>query len=177
MSLLSSSKLIDIRLYYQLIKKDGHERIKVLKDDEAEKKIAKNEEDRKQFYSKIEEEIKNNLKETNDDARNKKFILNPSDEVHILNTKWKEIAWKEQNQILAECRSVNQFSGLLEVDHLKFRDKKVKTCLKNWDLKDDMGNAIPCTPEIIDQLSFEVVFSLVNKFDSIINLDDEEEKK
>lgn len=170
MSLLNTNKLISIKLYYQLINKDGYERIKVLKDEDAIVKITENENDKRQFESKALEEAKEG-----DDP--KKFVLNPNKEVHILNTKWKEISWKEQNDILNQCKSTNQLTGLPDIDNLKFRDQRIKSCLKEWDLKDDAGQLIPCHPEIIEQLPFEVIFALVQKFDSLINLDDEEEKK
>lgn len=188
MSLLTSNKLIDIKVYYKLIKKDGFEKVKVLEDKEAEEAIFENEKLKREFEAKQKDEETENNKEGEESSaenqakskpkpKNEKFVLDPNKQIHILNTKWKEITWKEQNDILAECRSMNQFTGLQDIDHLKFRDQRIKMCLKEWDLKDDAGNNVPCHPEIIEQLPFDVVFALVNKFDKLINLDEEEEKK
>lgn len=169
MSLLSANKLIDIKLFYQLIKKDGYEKVKILTEKQGKEKIFQNEEMKKEFEK--------DQKDQKDQKDIEKFVLDPNDKVHILNTKWKEINWKEQNTVLENCRSTNQYSGLPEIDNLKFRDQRLKMCLKDWDLKDDNGNPVPCNPEVMEQLPFDVIYSLINNFDKIVNLDEEEEKK
>ena len=163
MSLLTQNELIDIKLYYQVKGNKGRKTIKVLSDKEAKNIMDVNEKAKKDFESKEEN-------------KDKEFELNPAEKVEILNTKWKEASWKEHNDSLKKCMKKDDYNNY-EVDQIQFRDLKVKQGLKEWDLKDSNGNPVPCTPDIIDQLPFDVMMSLLNKYDNIMLLGEEDEKK
>lgn len=164
MSLLTSNNLIDIKLYYQIIKTRNGQKVKVLGDKEAELAMEENKLQEKQFKDKEEN-------------KDKEFELDSNKVVHVLNTKWKDVSWKEQNQSLKSCMIINNVTGNPEIDQIKFRDLKVKSCLKEWDLKDDNNAPIPCDPRVIDELPFDVIVGLVNKYDKLVVLGEEEEKK
>lgn len=82
----------------------------------------------------------------------------------VLNTTWKRITWQEQNVIIS--RSLRSLKGTPEMDPLKFRDLKLKTCLKQWDAITEDGDPIPCTPEMIDNLDPVLANDLLKKYES-----------
>ncbi len=147
MSLLSTSNIVKIKLYYEIKKlSSGAEKIIIFEDDEAKK-----------------------LMESEDEAIKKR--------VQVLNTGWRSLTWKEQNDITKESMYYDHNQGMQDVDYFSYRDQRIKKCLKSWDLKDDQGRPQPCDAERIDQLPAEVVFALVNKYDSAVTLDEEERGK
>ena len=164
MSLLTKNNLIDIKIYYQEIKNRGGSKIKVLSKKEADLIMDNNAIDKKNFEDKEEN-------------KEKTFELDPSREVHILNTKWAQASWREQNEALKDCLNKNDFTGEFEIDQLSFRDKKVKNCLKEWDIKDDSGQPVPVSPQTIDELPFDVIIALVSEYDKSTDLEEEDEKK
>lgn len=148
MSLLNANQNIHIPLYYTEKKSDkGFVKIVVLDDDKAQEMIE-------------DDETKG--------------------DVQVLNTQWKTLTWKEQNDITKQSLKDSgpgfADSGV-NIDGFLYRDLRIKHCLKDWDLTDDDGQEIPCTPEKIDDLPSEVVFSLVSKYDDIVLLGEDEEKK
>ncbi len=111
MSLLTQQNFINVKLYYQLITSKSGQKVKVLEDKDAEELIQKNAENKKAF-------------EENEENADKEFKLEPNKEVHVLNTKWKNVSWKDQNTSLKSCTMKNDITGELEIDQLKFRDIK-----------------------------------------------------
>lgn len=105
----------------------------------------------------------------------------PPDEtkvIDILRTFWSQMTWKEQNSLYSRClkqSTGSDGSTKTELDAILFRDRKLKTCLKRWDLKDN-GKDVPVTEGIIDQLHPEVAQELLNQFESITEADEEELK-
>lgn len=97
---------------------------------------------------------------------------NQDDEKTIkkLSTKWKRLTWKEQNVILSSCFiSKPSADGKLitSMDGMKFREMKLKTCLKDWDILDSYGNKIPITEENIDNMVPEVANELIDSFEKL----------
>lgn len=96
--------------------------------------------------------------------------------VEVLNTKWKQVSWREQNQIIQECQIQNPMTGQNEVEWTVYRDKRIKTLLVDWDM-DHEGRKIPVSPDLIDQLPAEVILKLYDNFEKATSLDDETEGK
>lgn len=89
---------------------------------------------------------------------------------HELNTGWKVLSWSEHNSIYSKCLNYTPnaeglSSGSLDV--IKFRDLKLKACLKNWDLKDGQGRVVPISEAVIDRLHPEVASELLAAFEKV----------
>lgn len=96
-----------------------------------------------------------------------------------LNTGWKVLSWADHNHVYTECLkySTNE-SGITvtNLDFIKFRDMKLKTCLKMWDIKDETGRIVPVTPGTIDALHPEVANELLNGFEKVTDITPQELK-
>lgn len=90
------------------------------------------------------------------------------------------MTWKEQNQIYSRC--LRQIAGTegggarTELDMISYRDQKLKTCLKKWDLKDDKGQDYPVSESVIDQLVPEVAQELLSNFELVTEASEEDLK-
>ena len=98
--------------------------------------------------------------------------FDPEKVVQSIETQWVRLAWKELNTILSKCIIRKDF-----FDNVMFQDLKLKACLKRWNLKDERGNPIPCTPEAIDQLAPEVATEMLRVFDKLTEPREEKETK
>jgi hypothetical protein len=98
-------------------------------------------------------------------------------DVETINSKWKQSNWQEENSILDKCMRTNDMTGMPETDFIKYRDMKVKTMLKDWDLRAEDGTKINCNKDMINRLPAEIVFALLNKFESLTAFDADEQKK
>lgn len=147
MSLLSVNNTVNVKLYYE---------IKEVSKDVRKVHIFDDEEAKKLLESSVEEDKKR---------------------VEVLNTQWHSLSWGDSNMITKDCVYFDHNQGMQDIDYFKYRDLRIKKCLKSWDLKDDKGNPVPCVPEVIEKLPVEVVFALVNKYDEIVNLDNDEQGK
>ncbi len=101
----------------------------------------------------------------------------PTKVIQVLKTWWSRMNWKEQNQIYSRClRQVPGTEGRTktELDMIGYRDLKLKTCLKKWDLKDDSKQEVPITETIIDQLVPEVAQELLNNFELVTEASEDE---
>ena len=101
---------------------------------------------------------------------------NPTKIISVLRTWWSRMTWKEQNQIYSRC--LKQVTGTegktrTELDMIAYRDMKLKTCLKKWDLKDDNKQDVAITENIIDQLVPEVAQELLNNFEMVTEASEE----
>lgn len=103
----------------------------------------------------------------------------PKKVISVLKTWWSRMTWKEQNQIYSSCLHqvpTGEGKARTELDMISYRDLKLKTCLKKWDLKDDNGQDMPITETIIDQLVPEVAQELLNSFELVTEASDEQLK-
>jgi hypothetical protein len=100
-------------------------------------------------------------------------------DVLVLNTEWKVLNWKEQNEITKSSTKHGSMGDGADTffDYYLYRDSRLKRCLSGWDLKDDAGIPVMVTPQNIDLLPPEVVLALLNKFDTLISISPDEEKK
>ena len=100
--------------------------------------------------------------------------------IQQINVLFKRMSWREQNEIYSQ--SIRSFvnkdkSTTAELDPVKFREMKLKTCLKNWDLRDDNGIFVPISPDAIDNLLPEVAKELLDTFERITEPSKDELKK
>jgi hypothetical protein len=96
-----------------------------------------------------------------------------------LNTGWKVPTWADHNRMYTEClKYTTNESGIsvTNLDFIRFRDMKLKTCLKMWDIKDEEGRPIPVTPVKIDLLPPEVANELLSGFEKITEITPQELK-
>ncbi len=100
-----------------------------------------------------------------------------SKEVNILNTYWNSLSWGEFKKIQSASIEINQVTGLREVNLPKFNDYKVKTCLKEWDLKDDKGQLLPVNEKNIEDLPLSVIGKLLDLYQESSEGVEEEQKK
>lgn len=87
-----------------------------------------------------------------------------------LDTSWKPLSWSDYNNIYSSClkyKTDDKGMGISDLDFIKFRDMKLKTCLKHWSLKDEMGRAIVVTSTMIDKLYPEIAAELLTGFEKI----------
>jgi len=103
----------------------------------------------------------------------------PTKIISVLRTWWSRMTWKEQNQIYSRC--LKQVTGAegktrTELDMISYRDMKLKTCLKKWDLKDENKQDVPITELIVDQLVPEVAQELLNNFEMVTEAGEEDLK-
>lgn len=94
--------------------------------------------------------------------------------IHVLETSWRRISWKDQNDIFSRCLKQiadTQGKGRTELDAVLYRDLKLKTCLKRWNLKDERGEEIKVTNENIDRMVPEVALELLSTFDKLTESD------
>jgi len=96
-------------------------------------------------------------------------------DVQVLNTYWSLLSWAEQKEIVRSSAMTNP-DGSKDTDWLRLRDHRIKFCLKKWDLKDDAGNELPLSGNIIDTLPADVVFALSNEYDRITSSSTDDEK-
>jgi len=85
-----------------------------------------------------------------------------------LNTGWKVLTWAEHNAIYSQClayKTNEEGVSISNLDFIKFRDMKLKSCLKTWDFKDEGGRAVPVTAAIIDKLHPDVANELLAGFE------------
>jgi len=100
--------------------------------------------------------------------------------IQVLKTWWSRMNWKEQNIILGQCFKQTTGSdgeSKTDLDMIVYRDMKLKTCLKKWDLKDDNNQEITITPSVIDSLVPEVAQQLLNNFEQVTEATDKQLKK
>lgn len=172
MSLLNS-QLIDIQAFYTLrTLKNGYVKVKVLNDKELEI-IQRQNKDAKEEFDKKELD----KKAADDEYEIKEYETPEKYNVEVLNTKWKEISWDDQNNILRSSIIKDQMTRQDELDNVSYNDTLLKRALVDWDLKDDSGQQIPCNPDTIGKLPYAILRNLMTKYEKIVFLGEEEEKK
>jgi len=100
--------------------------------------------------------------------------------IERLSTSWKRMTWKESNLIFSHSlRPKLQPTPEedTELDPVAYRDWKLKTCLKRWDITDADGNVLDVTPENIDALPPEVAHELLVAFEKITETTEKDLKK
>ena len=112
-----------------------------------------------------------------EDSKAEKMLENEIERksVQILNTRWKPLTWKEQNEVMKLSSQIDATTGESQFDFVAYRDAIIKKCLKEWDAREN-GQVVPVTPQKIDSLPATVATSLFKKFEEISTYTEEEIK-
>lgn len=155
----SKRRQIEIKLHYEERETEtGYSKIIIFEDDIGKTKIK-------------EQEEKNKIKV----AAGEKLV-SEDEKIKILTTYWQPLMWGEQQEITKQCEKYSP-DGMQDVDVFAFRDFRLKKCLVDWDIKDEKGEKVRLSPSNIDLLPTEVVFALMNKFDTLTRVNEEDERK
>jgi len=96
------------------------------------------------------------------------------EEIEVLNTEWRSLSWEDHNKVLDAATMVaDPVTGARGFNTVKYRDAMVKNCLKAWDLKEN-SSSVPVTQQNINRLPAQIVVSLYDKFDVILNYTEQE---
>jgi len=99
-----------------------------------------------------------------------------SKEIEVLVTGWKMLTWKEQNEVTElSSQTINAQTGEKQFSYLIYRDSIVKKCLKTWNLTMN-EKPVPVSDDMIDKLPGLVVYDLYEKFERVIDYNEEELK-
>ena len=116
-----------------------------------------------------------------DDKKASEILEDPAqkDNVQILNTKWKELSWKEQNDLLKSGEKTSAPGETPTFDWASMQMTRVKQILMWWDLKKNENDPepLPVSDENINKMPANVMRALLDKYDNTINISDEELKK
>lgn len=94
--------------------------------------------------------------------------------VETLETKWKLLTWKEQNEVMnLSSQMINPQTGERQFNFLAYRDAIIKRCLKEWNIILN-EKPIPVTSEAIDQLPGPVVTNLYQQFEALLDYTEQE---
>jgi len=99
-----------------------------------------------------------------------------SKEIEMIVTGWRMFTWKEQNEVTKlSSQTINVQTGEQQFSYLIYRDSVIKRCLKTWNLTMN-GKPVPVSNDMIDKLPGPIVFSLYEKFERLIDYNEEELK-
>jgi len=155
----ATNQIVEIKLYYKdIVTSGGINKIIVLSDKEGKIQFQQQEDFIKQKQEKQEE-----IKETDRPIK-------------VLTTMWKVLSWGDQNNLSKMCERYTP-DGLQGIDYFKFRDLRMKSCIKSWDIKDIKGTPVPVTSEIIDTLPPDIVFALIDRYDTTTEGSQDEQEK
>ena len=99
-----------------------------------------------------------------------------SKEIEMIVTGWRMFTWKEQNEVTKlSSQTINVQTGEQQFSYLIYRDSVIKRCLKTWNLTMN-GKPVPVSNDMIDKLPGPIVFSLYEKFEQLIDYNEEELK-
>ena len=96
-------------------------------------------------------------------------------EVEVIESKWRNLNWKEQNEVTEASYSkfLNTSTGERQFNFAAYRDAIIKRCLKEWNLTMN-EKPVPVTPGAIDKLPGPVVVDIYQKFEKYIEFSEEE---
>ncbi len=107
----------------------------------------------------------------------KELLAKGDAEVEVLNTKWKPQTWQLNTFVVKNSTSYDQASGDRTFDGIKYRENIFANCLVEWDMVDDKNQVIAINPKTIGQLPHVIAKALVGKYDEVMTIDEEEQKK
>jgi len=145
--------------------------IKSKKVEIIEKYNSLDEQQKIDFLSKNKEEIDKRLIE-----KEQAIELKNKDKIKILKTKWARQNWRLSNEMTRDSMTFNSATGEPMIDIFRLRDLRVKKFLKEWDLKDNNTQPVPCNEDMIDSLHPVIVSTLVDRYNQKMLPKDEEQK-
>lgn len=93
--------------------------------------------------------------------------------INCLTTYWKPLTWNEYNKIASQSQVSkiipdNRISS--SVDMFKFKQLKLKHCLKKWNLRDENNEEVPVTPDNIDNLPADIANEILDHFEDVAEI-------
>ena len=107
------------------------------------------------------------------------FKYDPKKVIESVETSWKRPTWKDHNLLYSRCfRQIPDGKGGItrDFDGIMFRDLKLKTFLKRWNVRDESGAPVPVSDNTIDNLVPEVATELLAVFEKITEISAEDLK-
>jgi len=105
----------------------------------------------------------------------------PEDKIiNILQTHWKSLSWRDQNTVFTKSiRQIQRPDGSFsaEIDTITYRDQKLKTCLRKWDLTGPDGQNLEVTEGLIDNLNPVIAQELLSAFEKVTEPTEEDLKQ
>lgn len=160
MSVFTGKSLIGIELYYiETINRHRHSTFHFIRSaqDMANWKT-------KGYYTEDEMSV------TTEVNKGVKREFDPNKKINKITTSWKRLSWGEQNSLISKSLKTSfdkDGKQVMEIDNLRFRDLKLKMCLKDWTIMDDQGVKMPVTEDNIDLLVPDVAHELVSLFENV----------
>ena len=111
------------------------------------------------------------------EADGKKSLVEENSGVDVLNTKWKPQTWQMNNHLFKNSTSYNQATGSQDIDFTKYRNNIINECMIEWDMVDGKGAIIPVNAQSIGLLPANIVNELIKQYDSMMQVDEEEQGK
>ncbi|KKM73774.1 hypothetical protein LCGC14_1407050 [marine sediment metagenome] len=104
---------------------------------------------------------------------------NAAGKIEKLITAWKRLTWKDYNSIVSQCL---RFTGKdddrkAEIDPVQFRDLKLKTCLRRWNVCDATGAQVEVNVANIDAIIPEIANELLYSFEKVTEPGEQDLKK
>ncbi len=113
-----------------------------------------------------------------EDEKAKKLLADEEkkDDIQVLNTKWKQVSWSMQNNIINQSQRKDAVTGQLDIDWSKYRDTRIKKLLTDWDLT-RKGRKEPVSDKAIDGLPAEIVLALFDRYEKATLVGEDELEK
>lgn len=100
--------------------------------------------------------------------RNEEQEKKYKDRIKEFTTMWKRPNFKETLDVLREASITDPYTGDRDIDQLLHRSLTIERFLKKWDMMDDKGEKVECTPENVLRLDPAVASALLETFNSYI---------
>ena len=96
--------------------------------------------------------------------KNEEMSKKYGDKVKKVHTQWVQPSWKESNDLVRQATVWEQFAGERSLDYLLYRSLIPEKFLKMWDITDEAGKPVPCTPITILKLEPNIANALIDNF-------------
>ncbi len=81
-----------------------------------------------------------------------------------MQTQWAMPNWKQSNDLLRKATVFDSNAGEKMLDWPTYRSLLVENFMRSWDVTDEKGNPIPCTPDNVAKLDPSIAAALVEGF-------------
>lgn len=98
-------------------------------------------------------------------------------DVKTINATFSIESWQDANQIYAQSLAYDHQTGRDRFLPHVYRDLRLKSCLIDWDIKDDAGESVPCDAKHIGNMHWKLASALLDKYEASMLPDKEEDEK
>lgn len=96
--------------------------------------------------------------------------------VKSISTKWVQQSWRAAQDLMSKSMLYDHTSGESKFNAMMYRDARIKTCLVDWNVKDEDGTPMSCNEQTISSLNWEVAQGLLNLYESALMPDEDKEQ-